>query len=93
MDVLSLVHMNPVTFCGGKELRCNFMFWLKGGKRLLITGSYFLLLSSLSHFSLKLHTPFLFTKFYQKLKASGYFHSILPKSEFCMNRSVRATLG
>lgn len=48
LEFLSLVHMKPGTFCGEKELRCNLTFWLRGGKRLLITKSYLLLLPSLS---------------------------------------------
>lgn len=35
LEFLSLIHMKPGHFCwGGKECRCNLMFWLRGGKRL-----------------------------------------------------------
>lgn len=61
-----MVHRKAGPFCGGKELRCNLMFWLRGGKRLLITRSYLLLLSSLSQLSSKLHNSFLYSLNFSK---------------------------
>lgn len=72
LEFLSLVHMKPGHFWGGKELRCNLMFWLRGGKRLLITRSYLLLLSSLSQLLSKLH-PFFLSIHWILAKLESYF--------------------